>query len=253
MNDSSWENSHKWYNDIVGPQGHFYHTTLVLPNTLRLLNLNFNSTLLDIACGQGVLSRSIPKIQNYTGYDLSQGLITEAIKLNKLKFANFFVHDAQKKLPLELGTYSHAVCILAMQNIPEPCEVFKSIAPHIVEGGRFVFVLNHPYFRIPRMSGWLIDETKKLQSRRVDRYMSFQKIPIATHPSKADSETTWSFHHPLSYFCDWLKKTGFCIETIEEWCSTKTSTGKMAAQENRARKEFPLFMAISARKININP
>lgn len=253
MHDSSWENSHKWYNDIVGPQGHFYHTTLVLPNTLRLLNLNFNSTLLDIACGQGILSRCIPKIEKYTGYDLSQGLIHEAIKLNKSKSAHFFVHDAQKPLPPSLGQYSHAACLLALQNIPEPSLVFESIATHIQEGGRFVFVLNHPYFRIPRMSGWLIDEKKKLQSRRVDRYMSIQKIPIATHPSQENSETTWSFHHPLSYFCHWLKNTGFCIETIEEWCSTKTSTGKMATQENRARKEFPLFMAISARKININP
>jgi SAM-dependent methyltransferase len=252
MNDSSWENSHKWYNDIVGPQGHFYHTTLVLPNTLRLLNLNFNSTLLDVACGQGVLSRNIPKIQKYSGYDLSKGLVAEAVKLNKLKFANFFVHDAQKTLPDDLGKFSHAACLLALQNIPEPLEVFKSIAPHIENGGRFVFVLNHPSFRIPRMSGWLIDEKKKLQSRRVDRYMSAQKIPIATNPSKEDSETTWSFHYPLSYFCQSLKKAGFCIETIEEWCSTKTSTGKMATQENRARKEFPLFMAISARKVDFN-
>jgi len=57
-----------------------------------------------------------------------------------------------------------------------------------------------------------------------------------------------SFHYPLSYFCDALKNSGFYIETVEEWCSNKTSTGKMATQENRARKEFPLFMAIVAIK-----
>lgn len=252
MNDSSWENSHKWYSDIVGPQGHFYHTTLVLPNTLRLLNLNFNSTLLDVACGQGVLSRSIPKIQKYVGYDLSQGLVAEAKRLNKVKSNEFFVHDAQNKLPETLGQFTHAACILAIQNIMEPHEVFNAVAPHIAKGGTFVIVLNHPCFRIPRMSGWIVDEKKKLQSRRVDRYMSFQKIPIATNPSKQESETTWSFHRPLSYFTQALKNAGFCIETIEEWCSTKTSTGKMAAQENRARNEFPLFMAICAKKLDVN-
>lgn len=248
MNDSSWENSQKWYSDLVGPQGHYYHTHVVLPNILRMLKLNFNSSLLDVACGQGILSRAIPKISHYTGYDLSPSLVNEAKKLNKLKFAEFFVHDAVKPLPSGLGVFTHAACVLAIQNIPSPAEVFSSIAPHIETGGRFVFVMNHPSFRIPRLTGWQVDERRKLQSRRVDAYMSQQKIPIQTNPSKTDSENTWSFHFPLSYFCESLKNSGFYIETIEEWCSNKTSTGKMAAQENRARKEFPLFMAISAVK-----
>jgi len=248
MNDSSWENSQKWYNELVGPQGHYYHTHVVLPNTLRLLNLNFNSSLLDIACGQGVLSRAVPKIGKYVGYDLSQSLVGEAKKLNKLKHAQFFVHDATKTLPETLGKFSHAACLLALQNIPSPKDVFISIAPHIEKGGRCVFVLNHPCFRIPRMTGWLIDESKKLQSRRIDRYMSEAKIPIATNPSNPQSENTWSFHFPLSYFCEALNKAGFYIETIEEWCSNKTSSGKMATQENRARKEFPLFLTLVAIK-----
>lgn len=248
MNDSSWENSQKWYSDLVGPQGHYYHTHVVLPNTLRLLNLNFNSKLLDIACGQGILSRSIGKIKNYVGYDLSPSLVKEAVKLNKNTHAKFFVHDATSPLPENIGIFTHAACLLALQNIPSPQAVFNAIAPHIEKGGRCVFVLNHPAYRIPRMSGWIIDERKKMQSRRVDRYMSEQKIPIMTNPSKTDSENTWSFHFPISYFCDALKNSGFYIETIEEWCSNKTSTGKMASAENRARKEFPLFMAIVAVK-----
>jgi SAM-dependent methyltransferase len=248
MNDSSWENSQKWYSELVGPQGHYYHTHVVLPNILRLLKLNFNSKLLDVACGQGILSRSIPKIAKYTGYDLSKSLVAEAQKLNKLKYAEFFVHDAVKPLEENLGMFTHAACVLAIQNIPSPQDVFQSIAPHLEPGARFVFVMNHPAFRIPRLSGWQIDEKRKLQSRRIDGYMSHQKIPIQTNPSKETSENTWSFHFPLSYFCESLKNSGFYIETIEEWCSNKTSTGKMATQENRARKEFPLFMAITAIK-----
>ena len=248
MNDSSWENSQKWYNDIVGPQGHYYHTQVVLPNTLRLLNLNLNSTLLDVACGQGVLARAIGKVKHYCGYDLSSSLINEAKKLNKFKNFTFFVHDATKTLDPSLGLFSHAACLLALQNIPSPQEVFRYISAHLESGGKFVFVINHPSFRIPRMSGWIIDEKKKLQSRRLDAYMSHQKIPIATHPSQPNSQNTLSFHYPLSYFCDALKNSGFYIETVEEWCSNKTSTGKMATQENRARKEFPLFMAIVAIK-----
>lgn len=248
MNDSSWENSNQWYREIVGQKGHFYHTEVVLPNALRLLNLKNNSTLLDVACGQGVLSRAIPLVSKYTGYDLSPSLVKEASKLNKNKNFTYFVHDAEKTLPTELGTFSHAACLLAIQNIPDPSKVFKAVSPHLEKDGRFLIVMNHPYFRIPRFTGWHVDNAKKLQSRRVDRYMSFQKIPIQTNPSSKDSATTWSFHHPLSFFIESLKNNGFLIESIEEWCSTKQSTGKAAAQENRARNEFPMFMAILAIK-----
>ena len=45
-----------------------------------------------------------------------------------------------------------------------------------------------------------------------------------------------------------LFDNGFCIENIEEWISDKKSTGSKAYIEDKARKEFPLFMTIVARK-----
>jgi len=41
-----------------------------------------------------------------------------------------------------------------------------------------VIVLNHPCFRIPRQSGWGIDEKNKLQFRKVIKYMSPMEIPL---------------------------------------------------------------------------
>ncbi|MFS8563077.1 MAG: hypothetical protein LVR00_01585 [Rhabdochlamydiaceae bacterium] len=116
--------------------------------------------------------------------------------------------------------------------------------------GKLLIVLNHPCFRIPRQSSWGVDEPKKLQYRRIDRYLSPLKIPIQTHPGKQhDSQETWSFHHPLSDYTRWLQEAGFTIEIIEEWISDKTSTGGHAKMENRSRAEFPLFLAILACKL----
>jgi len=39
------------------------------------------------------------------------------------------------------------------------------------------------------------------------------------------------------------------IANLEEWTSDKVSFGKSARSENRARREFPLFLAIKAVKI----
>jgi hypothetical protein len=74
-------------------------------------------------------------------------------------------------------------------------------------------------------------------------------IPIQAHPSQGtSSESTPSFHFPLSSLTKWLYEAGFLIEQMDEWCSDKKSTGKYAKREDRSRKEIPLFLMVKAVK-----
>lgn len=242
---SSWESSHEWYHASVGETGHYYHTHIILPRSLQLLKLTDQSDLLDIGCGQGVLLRNIPPIHSYVGLDLAPTLIRKAQEFKNPRFACFHVHDVTKPFPKTLPSFTHACSLLSLQNIPEPENVFKHLGDHLIPGAKFLIVMNHPCFRIPRQSGWLVQREKKLQSRRLDLYMSPLKIPIQTHPSKKEtSPLTWSYHRPLSFYSKALQENGFSITLIEEWCSGKKSTGPLAGMENRARMEFPLFIAL---------
>ncbi len=249
--NSSWETSSSWYDKIVGAKGHYFHQQVIIPGILKLLEMEKKPQphLVDFACGQGILSRHLPKGMKYLGIDASESLIQSAKAYGGQNGHNFFVHDLSHSLELPFKEFSHATCVLALQNIPHPQNLFKTAHTHLRKSGTFIIVINHPFYRIPRQTGWGIDEQKKLQYRRVDRYMSPLKIPIQTHPSKEGaSEQTWSYHHPLSHYSSMLKQAGFTIDLIEEWCSDKKSVGKTAAMENRSRQEFPLFMAIVARK-----
>jgi ubiquinone/menaquinone biosynthesis C-methylase UbiE len=249
---TAWQKSGRWYDDLVGAQGHYYHQHVILPNLARLLEFGPNSSLIDLGCGQGVLARAIPKNVNYVGVDLSKTLIQEAKKYHiHDKNRKFLLGDITKTLPLTpQEKFTHATLILSLQNIETPEKVFQMLAPHLSTDGKLVLVLNHPAFRIPRQSGWGEDEKTRTQYRKVNAYMTPQKIPIQMHPGQKEStDTTWSFHHPLSAYSLWLKQNGFVIELMEEWISDKVSTGSQARQENRARKEFPLFLAIVARLI----
>lgn len=249
--DTSWETSSSWYDKIVGQKGHYYHQQVIIPSVLRLLDLEKTTQphLLDLACGQGILSRYLPKGVKYLGVDTSTSLINAAKKYASKSPHQFIVHDLSHPLNLPDKEFSHAVCILAVQNLNNPLQLFQTAFEHLRKTASFIIVLNHPYFRIPRQSSWGIDEQKKLQYRRVDRYMTPLKIPIQTQPSKQEhSEQTFSFHHPLSDYLSLLKQAGFVLDLIEEWCSDKKSTGKNATMENRSRQEFPLFMTLVARK-----
>jgi SAM-dependent methyltransferase len=248
---TAWQEVGKWYDETVGKQGHYYHQSLILPNVLKLLNFRPGepASLLDLACGQGVLSRHLPLDVSYVGVDAAAPLISAAKSYKKNPLHHFVQADITKKMILPIPEYTHAALILALQNIEHPETVFKNTSHYLNSGAPFVIVINHPCFRIPRQSSWKVDAENKIQYRRIDRYMTAMKIPIQMHPGKGkESQQTWSFHHPLSAFSLWLKEAGFTIDLIEEWCSDKVSEGRAAKMENRSREEIPLFMAILARK-----
>jgi len=252
-NPTSWQSSGRWYDTIVGKKGHHYHQTIIIPKSLKLLAIenSSKSALLDLACGQGVLSRHLPNQTIYTGLDAAKDLIRSADQYKHPKNHEFIHADVTKELHLKKQDYTHASIILALQNIQEPVKVFKNAHSHLCSQGKFLIILNHPCFRIPRQSSWQIDPNTKIRYRRMDCYMSSMQIPIQTHPSQGkNSPTTWSFHHPLSQYFAWLNETGFSILNVEEWCSDKTSEGKgiAAKMENKSRQEIPLFMAILASK-----
>jgi len=219
--DTSWRNVGKWDN-------HYVEDHITGPGVIRLLAFKPGDSLLDLACGSGWLERKLPKGVRYVGYDLMHGI------------------DVTKPLPT-MDKFTHAAIILALQNIEEPTIAIQNAATHLITGGKLVIVLNHPAFRIPRQSSWGIDAQSKLQYRRENIYMSKLKIPITMHPGQG-GPVTWSFHNPLSFYTKLLSENHFVIETIEEWTSDRESVGKAGKMENRARSEFPLFLAMACRK-----
>ncbi|MBM3201906.1 MAG: hypothetical protein FJZ56_05815 [Chlamydiae bacterium] len=94
-----------------------------------------------------------------------------------------------------------------------------------------------------------MDEKNASLYRRVNVYHSKMEIPIQMHPSKEAPSTTLSFHHPLEDYFSALKNSSLVVEELQELYSTKTSVGKHAKMENRARNEFPYFLVIAARKV----
>ena len=245
---SSWDAAEKWYSGCVGEKGHYYHQSVVLPNALRMLNISKQKSLLDLGCGQGVLARQLPETIEYCGIDLSKKLIDEAKRTTKRKNCSFHVGDATaKKLPVEKNDFDRACCILSLQNMEHGEGAIQSAARHLRKEGELLLILNHPCFRIPRQSGWGVDEKSAIQYRRMNGYMSPMDIPLQINPGKGEqSEIFHSYHHPLSNYMKWLSKAGFAIHALEEWISDKKSEGAKARMEDRARREIPLFLALGS-------
>lgn len=246
--NTSWEHESKWYKSTTKGAGSYFHEHVVIPGTKKLLQLGTTAKVLDLGCGSGVLGRAIPASIDYLGIDISMSLIEDAIRQDNHTAHKYLVADVTK--PLKIDTdFTHAALVLSLQNMKDPFRVFQNAAAHLTDNGILVIVLNHPCFRIPRQSSWGIDETNKLQYRRINRYLSPLEIPITMHPGSSSSNLTWSYHFPLRDYAAMLKTNGFSIDTLDEWASDKRSAGKLGKMENRTRTEIPLFLAIKAVKL----
>ncbi|MEK9200832.1 MAG: class I SAM-dependent methyltransferase [Patescibacteria group bacterium] len=243
--NTSWNKASGWYGKIVGESGHHFHQEVLFPKLLPLLDLKPTSKVLDVGCGNGVFVSQLPTGATYFGLDSASSLISQAPAGPNKKY---FVADATKSYPFPDSDFTHAVFVLSLQNMEQGSAAILEAGKRIRSGGVMAIILNHPAFRIPRQSSWQIDEGNKTEYRRIDRYLSPLKIPVTTHPGQPDSGVTWSFHHPISDYTHWLKSAGLKVTSVEEWASDKASVGKKAKMENRARSEFPLFMAILAQK-----
>lgn len=247
---TSWENVANWYDSLIGEKGGYFHTHVIFPKLVPLLLLKPGIKVLDIACGQGAWARRLAqKDCQVVGIDASKSLI-EIAKRYQTSNSKFQIDDVRTLKTLGLEKFDRITCILALQNIDPIDEMFKRIHELLKDGGRFIAVIMHPAFRAPRISGWEIDEERKIMTRRIDRYLTSMKVPISMHPGSPENQTTWTFHRPLSYYATCARRAHLYIDALEEWTSDKESVGKNAAMENLARGEIPLFLCIRFKRID---
>ncbi|HMB96527.1 MAG TPA: class I SAM-dependent methyltransferase [Tepidisphaeraceae bacterium] len=247
---TDWGDVADWYDQLVGESGSDFHREVVLPGVLRLLDAKPQQKILDIACGQGVLCRILAeKNVEATGVDAAKNLIEMARQRGPASI-HYHVGDARNLEFLSESNFDSAACLLAIQNIHPIAPVFAGVSRALRSDGKFVMVMMHPCFRGPKETSWGWDAEKKVQYRRVDRYLIPRKSPIVTRPGREPDVYTWTFHKPIELYVKSLRSAGLLIDAIEEWPSHKISTsGPRAHGENVARKEIAMFMAIRAVKV----
>ncbi len=258
---TDWSAAADWYDNLVGDEGSEYHREVVLPGTLKLLGEVGGKRVLDVACGQGVLSRMLHgRGAIVSGVDAAEGLIAAARERNAsldtavVPAPDFALADATSLAGVSEDTFELAACVLAIQNIHPLQPVFAEVAKRLKVGGAFVVVMMHPAFRSPKATFWGWEPSAEgasgVQFRRVDKYLTPRKEPIVMHPGKKTGEYTWTFHRPIGDYVNAARKAGLLTDAMEEWPSHKVSdSGPRAPAENVSKKEIPMFLALRCVKV----
>lgn len=278
---SSWNHVAEWYDQLLEDRGSDHHEQVILPGALRLLGVSPGMRVLDVACGQGILARRLASLgASVVGVDAAPRLIEAADRLNQqappgVTLPEFRVGDARALNSVVSGVFDRAACIMALMNIEPLSPVFSAVNSLLAPGGEFVCVMLHPAFRAPGQTSWGWDraassdarndyrpasrsqgprrEPPASQYRRVDGYLSNGQKEIVMNPGAAAHGakpiTTITYHRPIQAYIKAICDAGLTVSALEEWASIRTSEpGPRAAEENRARREIPMFLAIRARR-----
>jgi ubiquinone/menaquinone biosynthesis C-methylase UbiE len=245
---AGWEPLADWYDGWMGGKdGSKHHVRLAVPHAASLLELQAGEHLIDIGCGQGVFApTALAAEARYTGVDISPSLL-ELARQRHPKPA-LFLHGDACRLEFTDGlkphSYDAALFLLSIQDIDPLDSAVRGASWALKKGGRVVFVMTHPAFRIPRQSGWGRDEGRKLTYRRIDRYLTPLSIPMKPYPGQ--SGVSISFHRPISAYVNTLGEYGLLIDAMREITSFKADDPE---HDNPAEKDIPLFLALRARKV----
>ncbi len=278
---SSWDHVASWYDQLLEDRGSDHYEQVIIPGALRLLDVRPGERVLDVACGQGMFSRRLAALgADVTGVDAAPRLIAAARAADPQgRYAAGDVR-ALGALRLEPG-FDAVTCIMALMNVEPLGPVLEGAAALLCEGGRFVGVALHPAFRAPGQTSWQWEgppaapgqgqtaarprgrrgrtasrrrtaggePAEVRQYRRVDAYLSPAQREIVMNPgavaSGAPPVTTTTYHRPIGAYVKAFADAGLRIDALEEWPSARTSRpGPRAAEENRARREIPMFLAI---------
>ena len=252
---SDWDHVAAWYDHQLQADAQTHHRKVIIPGVLRLLNCALGQRILDIACGQGLVCRAMADAgATVVGVDASENLI--GLGRQRCRYPDresYLCGDARRlgEMPdLSPESFDSAVCILAIQNMTPLSPVWQGCRRLLKSGGHLLVVMVHPCFRVPRKSSWQWDDQNSSQYRRIDTYLTSEKIPIVMHPGQRPDVTTLTFHRPLQAYVNTLSSAGLLVDHVDEWISHKTPpAGKRFAALERSRREIPLFLALRSRAV----
>jgi ubiquinone/menaquinone biosynthesis C-methylase UbiE len=247
---TSWGKVANWYDSLLEKDNDSFQQKVILPNLVRSMNLGKNQVVLDLACGQGFFARIFAQAgAKVVASDIASELIDIA-KDHSAKGIEYHVAPADNIHFCANKSVDKITIILALQNIKNVDGVLAECARVLKEDGSMFLVLNHPAFRAPKVSSWGWDDKAWTQYRRMDAYLSEFQTEIDMNPGKKKSEKTVSFHRSLQWYFKMLAKNGLAVAKLEEWISHREPTkGPRFDAENKARKEFPLFLFLEVKKI----
>ena len=252
MSVYGWDQMAEWWDEKLGDEGDLWHRTLIDPPLIRLVDRVEGQHLLDLACGNGYLSRRFARQGAIvTGVDTSAPIIERARKREAQDALGIAYHVSEASALDMLADNSQdlVICNMALMDIENAAGAIQEVARVLRKQGRFVASLSHPCFDKVNTSGWEIEQIYPTTTiwRKMSRYRAIaaDELPWLQIPGKVVS--TRAYHRPLSWYFQAFRGAGLVVANFEEPEPTQDFLSN--SPQGAWIAEIPLHCVIEAWKI----
>ncbi len=250
MPTTTWARLADWYDAKQGDDGDLWHRTLIDPAFLSVVGDVRGLRVLDLACGNGYLSRRFARAgAAVVGVDASAPIIERA-KAREAKDPlgiRYLAADATQRLPLASRTFDLVASNMALMDMEDAEGAIQEVARVLKPRGRFIASLCHPCFDQGPSSTWVME--RFFRTTKVWRKIARYRQPFADEmPWGIEDRTvmTVGYHRPLSWYARVLRDAGFLIRSLEEPEPTKEFIE--GSPQGPYVTEIPLHLVIEAVK-----
>lgn len=244
----SWSQIAEWYDRKLGDGGDLWHRALIDPGLLSMVGDVKGLRLLDLACGNGYLSRRFARQgAKVTAIDSSGPVVKLAMERERSEplGISYYQADAADLRMLSDATYDLAISNMALMDIEKADSAIAEVGRVLVLGGRFVASINHPCFDIEGSSAWVVERMGDATTvwRKVTRYREVTEERV---PWEGGAFYTKAYHRPLSWYVRALRSAGLAVVGMEE----PEPTEEFLRQSTRGDwiRVIPLHLVIMAVK-----
>lgn len=221
MSAYGWDQMAEWWDEKIGDEGDLWHRTLIDPPLIRLVDRVKGLRLLDLACGNGYLSRRFARQGAIViGVDANVPIIERARGREERDPLGVVYHvaDASCLDMLEDNSQDLVICNMALMDIENAAGTIQEVARVLRRQGRFIASLSHPCFDKVNTSGWAIERIYPTTTiwRKISRYREVidDELPWLQIPGEVI--TTRVYHRPLSWYFRAFRNAGLVIANFEE-------------------------------------
>lgn len=220
-----WDTNAEAWDARIG-SGNGLQTKLMIPTIEKMLNLQPDERVLDIACGNGIFSRYFANLgAQVVAADFSPKLIELARNrtTDHPDRIQYHIADATNEAELlalsgpQNDLFDAIVCNNAIMDMPEIDPLFRAVSQLLKPEGRFIFSIMHPYFngQSITMQAELPDYAQQpIYSIIVSRYLTWQATKGLAISNQPVEQYYW--HRPLHVLINAASSAGLLLDRLEE-------------------------------------
>ncbi len=239
-----WNQNAAFWDEYMG-EGNDFQLVLIGPATERLLNLQQDEFVLDIACGNGNFARRMANLgARVVACDFSEVFVDRARARSadyagRIEYRVIDATDREQLLALGQRHFDAAVCNMALMDMATIDPLLQTLPQLLKRDGRFVFSIAHPCFNTcgPGMVAEEEDRGGELITHyalKVSAYISptMRKVlGLVGQPAPH-----YYFHRPLSLLLNTCFRAGFAAEA-------NVRAARLKIADVRARRYLEPFVA----------